>query len=367
MVWLSSFKLIGLLFACLVGSSEALRASLDKAYQKGIDAYKGERWSECIKKFEESLHLYKLYKSITGNCRLNCNSKQYETQVKDNIEDLQFFEKYFNMKNCLKVCHEFGFEDVNLQNDISDFTLHNMQTRKPYEYIHMCYYQKNMLPKAASSVFTFLVANPDDETMMQNLQYYVNQPEVDANEIVDLLVEDYTVLYRLGIKAYKSENWRETIASMEEAITDYLSSENNCRVECERQPEQEWSTEFVVTMSNTMAALLQCHQVCQGKLKLLGYGSGVEFLADVLNYIQISYYHLDKINEAAKTVASYLVLMPNDPDMLSNKKIYSATVQTEAFIERSDIVYYYKRDLNEKKLLNLFLTGHYDNTDSNVI
>ncbi|KAI5640583.1 cartilage-associated protein-like [Phthorimaea operculella] len=343
MVGFSSLKLIAFLFACAIGSSEALRASLDKAYQKGTEAYKGERWSECIKNFEESMHLYKLYKTITGNCRLNCNSKQYETQVKDNIEDLQFFEKYFNMRNCLKVCKEFGFEDVNLQSDVSDFTLHAMQSRKPYEYIHMCYYQMNMLPKAASSVFTFLVAYPDDETMQQNLQYYLDQPEVDANEIVDLQSEDYAVLYKLGIEAYKNKNWKEAIASMEEVITDYLSSENNCRVECERQPEQEWSPEFVITLSNTMASLLNCHQTCQERLKLLGYGSGVEFLADVLNYIQISYYHIDSINQAAKAVASYLVLLPNDPDMLSNKKIYTATVGTEAFIERSDIVYYFRR------------------------
>lgn len=209
------------------------------------------------------------------------------------------------------------------------------------------------LPKAASAAYTFLAAHPEEETMMNNVKYYVQQPEVDINEVRDLESENYKTLYQLGRKAYEQNKWDETIANLEKALTDYMSWENNCRAECERQPEQEWSPEFAKTVSNYMASLLSCRQNCQDELKPL-YASGVNFLADVLNYLQMSYYHLDKIEDAAKCVASYLMLLPKDEDMVGNKEIYESIISKDAFIERSDIAYYLKRDNYEKELLQFF-------------
>lgn len=342
-------------------------SSVDKTYQKGIEAYSGERWSECIAQFEESLYLYKMYKTIITNCRLQCNSQRYDSDIKEDIEDLKIYERFFNTRDCLNKCQEKGFEDVHVSNELQDSVLHNMQARKPYEYLHICYFQMNALPKAASAVYTYLVANPDNEQMKNNMQYYIEQPEVDVKEVVDLLSEDYMLMYKLGKQAYNKNNWRETIASMEEVLSDYLSWENSCRVECERQPEQEWSPEFVTTLSNNIASLLHCRQQCQDKVKLLGFNSGQEFLADVLNYLQICFYRLDNYNDAAKSVASFLVLVPNDEDMLENKNIYGSLVPKEAFEERSDIVYYLKRDTYEKQLLNFFHRGNNNEINSNAL
>jgi hypothetical protein len=43
-----------------------------------------------------------------------------------------------------------------------------------------------MLQKAASAVFTFLVSNPDNEVMQENLKFYSNLPEVDMHQVVNL-------------------------------------------------------------------------------------------------------------------------------------------------------------------------------------
>jgi hypothetical protein len=43
-----------------------------------------------------------------------------------------------------------------------------------------------MLQKAASAVFTFLVTNPDNEVMRENLKFYSNLPEVDMYQVVNL-------------------------------------------------------------------------------------------------------------------------------------------------------------------------------------
>lgn len=338
-------------------------SSIEKTYQKGVLAYSGERWSECITQFEESLYLYKLYRSVIVNCRLKCKSEPYKSQIQQNIEDLKTYEKFFKARNCLNSCHTNDFNGMRVDKNVHESVLFNMQARKPYEYLHLCYFQMYLLPKAASAAYTFLEANPDDESMKNNLKYYTQQPEVDVNEVVDLESEDYKVLYYLGLKSYKQNNWAETVASMEEVITDYVASENNCRAECETQPEQESSAEFVLTISNNMASLLHCQQHCQDKLKSLNYNSGVEFFADVLNYLQISYYHLDRFSDAAQAVASYLALIPTDEDMLENKKIYSTLTDPKSFSERSTIVYYLYRDSYEKKLLNLF---HQEDNSSNV-
>lgn len=356
---------ISLTFLC-VSTTKLELPSVDNTYEKGVAAYGDERWSKCIEHFEESLHLYKVYKSVVNNCRLTCNSQEYKSKIKENIDDLMIYEKFFVKRDCFKNCKERGFNDMHINNTIKDATIFNLEMRTPYEYLHVCYFQMNALPKAASAAFTHLVVNPDNKEMQWNLKYYVDQPEVDANEVVDLQSEDYKVMYKLGIQAYKKFNWAETVASMEEVVTDYIHWENMCRVDCERQPDQETSPEFILTVSNSIASLLRCRQQCQDKLAFLGYPSGVGFLADVLNYIQISYYRLDRYKDAARTTASYLALLPNDEDMLQNKFIYSSLVEENAFEERSDIVYYSKRDEYEKELLYLF-HQQINSIDSNAI
>ncbi|CAH0592466.1 unnamed protein product [Chrysodeixis includens] len=342
-------------------------ASLDKIYQQGVDAYSADRWSRCIEKFEESLHLYKLYKSVVINCRLRCNSEKYESQVNEDIDDLKIFEKYFNKRDCLNKCQDKEFHGVNLNKTLDDSVLHDLQAKRPYEYLHICYFQMRMFQKAASSAFTFLMANPNDETMKSNVKYYLEQPEVDTNEVMDMESEDYVVQYNIARKSYKLNNWAETVASFEEVLKDYFASENNCRVECERQPGQEWSTEFVITISNNIASLLHCRQQCQDKLQSMKYNSGVEFIADVLNYLQVAYYHLEKHDDAAQAVESYLALIPNDEDMLENLKLFYNHVNKESFIQRSEVIYYKKRDEYEKKLLNIFHQGNKHDIDFNSI
>ncbi|XP_039752031.1 cartilage-associated protein-like [Pararge aegeria] len=336
--------------------------SLDKVYQKGVDAYSKERWSECIVQFEESLHLYTLHKAVIVNCRLKCKSETPKTEI-ENIEDLKVFEYFINARQCLTQCQQKGFDDVHMYNNVTNTVIEYLQAKKPYSYLHMCYFQMNDLPKAASATYTYLVAHPDDVEMKKNVDYYVQQPEVDEKEVTDLERDDYQVLYKLGIQAYNQKKWDETVYNMEEALSHFLSWENSCRAECDRQPEQEWSPEFAITVSNNIASVLTCRQRCQEDVKPR-YNSGVEILADILNYIQISYYHLDRIDNAAKAVATYLALFPNDEDMLENRIIYKSLIDEKKFVEIPDIIYYFKRDKNEKQLLDFFHKE--DNSDLNA-
>ncbi|XP_045495675.1 cartilage-associated protein-like [Colias croceus] len=286
--------------------------------------------------------------------------------MNENIEDLKIYELFIRTRQCLMNCKQEGFENIHMYSNVSDAIVLNMQTRKPYEYLHLCYFQMYALPKAASASYTFLVGHPEDPAMKKNLDYYTQQPEVDINNVVDLESEDYQILYRLGLKSYKLKNWGETIANMEETLVDYLAWENKCRMECEQQPEQEWSPEVTIVISNYIASLLTCKQRCQDQLKPL-YNSGTDFLADLLNYLQISYYNLDRLDDVGKAVASYLTLLPEDEDMLENKKIYQTLIDEDSFLERSDIIHYLKRDKYEKQLLEFFHQDNSDKLESNLV
>lgn len=363
MSFINSISAYLILQYVLISTSEGIKySSINETYKKGVDAYLGERWSECIIQFEDVLHLYKLYRSTTINCRQKCSSQQDISNIKYNIEDLKVFEMFIKRRNCLIMCKENSFHDLKLDIEVNDDTLEDLQNRKPYEYLHMCYYQMYRLPKAATACYTYLSAHPTDPVAMKNLEYYVDQPEVDENELTDLESDDYIVLHRLGDKAYHTGNWRETIAAMEEVLSDYLSSENNCRVDCEQMLQQELLPgEFIDTITKNIKFLLECKQRCQNKLKKNNFQSGRHFLADILNYLQISYYHLDKIKEAAKVVTSYLLMFPEDEDMLENKRIYMSLIDQDSFTELPDIYNYFNRDMYEKNLLNQLLDSETEN------
>lgn len=340
--------------------------SIDKAFTKGASAYSGERWSECIAQFEEAIHLYKLYKSVCTNCRLKCNSNLENPIVKDNIEDLKMYETFVKRNDCVTKCKESGFNELEIDDNISEYTLNSMQNRTPYQYIHICYFQMYNLPKAASAAYTYLAKHPTDPEMIHNLEYYAKQPEVDKNEITDLEGNDYVTLHRIGLKAYGLNNWEETIAAMEEVLIDYILSENSCRAECDHLSDHEPSSEFVIVVTRYIKSILQCKQSCQKYVQSMNYDSGNELLADVLNYLQISYYHTGRYVNAAKALQSYLLISPDDEDMLKNKKFYSDLVNEEDFIERSEITQYYKRNEYETKLLNFLRENDESETDNNI-
>ncbi|GBP49331.1 Prolyl 3-hydroxylase 1 [Eumeta japonica] len=215
-----------------------------------------------------------------------------------------------------------------------------------------------MLPKAATAAYTYLITNPDNKVMWKNYHYYIEQPEVDQKEVIDLESLEFIVSYKLGKDSYQQKNWGETIAAMEEALNKYIHFENDCRFECEEHTHVDGSQHFINAVASNTEYILNCKQKCQDEVKQLSYSSGSEFIADVLNYLQISYYHLNKIEDGAKAVASYLLIYPNDEDMIENKKIYSSLINEDAFIVRNDIVNYVERDNSEKKLLEFIQSNN---------
>ena len=67
-------------------------------------------------------------------------------------------------------------------------------------------------------------------------------------------MQEHTVKYQAGTKAYTAEEWTEVISQMEGAVTSYLEAENQCRRNCEKPFDMGWFPEFVVSMSSNTDA-----------------------------------------------------------------------------------------------------------------
>jgi hypothetical protein len=141
-------------------------------------------------------------------------------------------------------------------------------------------FQKNMLKKAANAAFTFLVANPNHESMKKNFEFYINLPEVDKNDITNLeapvisctslytaniyliyyfsinfyfklyVFQKYVSLYVNGVEAYNKEDFPSAINYFEESLDDYLENEEQCRTYCEGPFDQGWNPDFTPSIAS---------------------------------------------------------------------------------------------------------------------
>jgi len=75
------------------------------------------------------------------------------------------------------------------------------------EKINSIPFQKNMLQKAASAVFTYLVTNPDNEVMQENLKFYSQLPEVDMMQVVNFEAQVRQKISTLLLSIY----WHHTL------------------------------------------------------------------------------------------------------------------------------------------------------------
>ncbi|KAJ8936432.1 hypothetical protein NQ318_015578 [Aromia moschata] len=176
-------------------------------YEEGVEAYLENRFADCVEYFEKALNKYRAYKKRLQNCRLKC---KYETELSEplypvDVENLLFYEKAIKQTLCIMECKSrhpeiFGSYDVNPE------TEQLFEERKPYEYLHICYFQKKLsslngethddllpshyhylqftyfkmqdLRKACQAVASYLLFYPDDYTMLSNMKYYSGLPKV---------------------------------------------------------------------------------------------------------------------------------------------------------------------------------------------
>lgn len=119
--------------------------SCAELYDKGVAAYLGNDFIGCVAYLEDALEKYRAYTRKLQNCRLRCANdvELAEPLYHVDIEDLGFYERAIRNTLCIMKCKNKSgaFGAYNLDKKTESL----FENRKPYEYLHLCYFQVSIL------------------------------------------------------------------------------------------------------------------------------------------------------------------------------------------------------------------------------
>ena len=335
----------------------AMNRTLHEIFEDAVEAYLEEDWDRCIEGFNAVAHGYNVYKRMVVNCREKCRAKAAGSApiMPENIEDLHFYEKKVRETLCLLMCNQEYREIAGSKalKMLPRDTEYKLIDYRPYEYLHICYYQKHRYQDAANTLFTFLVRHPDHAASIETLKHYLTMPDVEAEKIVNLESAPYVSIYFKGVSAYENEDYKEAAGLFESSLRSYLASEEECRFYCEGPFDQGWHPEFTSSVANHFAYSLKCKRSCFVILHNVNGNYQKDMFKSHYNYLQFSYYKLGNLKAACAAVASYLLFDPVDETMLENKRYYGAQpkMEEEYFTPRQEALAYVKRQEYELSLL----------------
>lgn len=124
----------------LASNSTAPAESCASLYRRGVEAYLENGFGDCVAHLEAAVEAYRGYTKKVQNCRLACaeEAERAEPLYPVDVEDLRFYEKAVRNTLCLIRCQKKS--DVfalHLDRETSQV----FEDRKPYEYLHICYFQ----------------------------------------------------------------------------------------------------------------------------------------------------------------------------------------------------------------------------------
>lgn len=252
-------------------------------------------------------------------CRRKCAS-QVETP-EDNVLSQRHAQSERAL--CLLRCKRERFTEQRPQ--LAKMTTYfDFLERKPYQYMHICYWKLGELRHAVQGAYTFLVQNPTHKDTLDGLKFYMEQQNYNDDMLVDLMRRPYEQLYISGVQAYTDEDWNKCVDDLEHSLEKTIQEDERCRLLCEDKID--WSSivgnpEIDVLMTSMQASVVRCQHNCLYKLALInGYNVG-QLPAVHFEYLHFCQYKLMRGSEAARAVANYL-LFDDNPLMRRNKYFY---------------------------------------------
>lgn len=136
-------------------------------YEEGVKAYLDNQYQDCITYFERAIENYRLYSKSVQNCRLKCadEAELSEPLYAVDVEDLHFYEKTIKKTLCIIKCKSDKkiFGKFNLNHETESL----FENRKPYEYLHICYFQVSKSTKQN----VFCDYYPENTNSMTNIRF----------------------------------------------------------------------------------------------------------------------------------------------------------------------------------------------------
>lgn len=334
--------------------------NFEELYLEGKEAYLDNNYKQCVTKIEAAIKDFKFYTDTVSSCKLKCSKKSESVpSVVKNTPDIVPFEKLIHETLCVMKCKQKTLSRTRVEN-IDEKTRTEFETKKPYDYLQLCYYQTGDQQSAADAAFTNLVYNSDHEAMRENLKFYMALPEVDENIVKNMESPAYVEKYLEGTDHYRSEDWKKLIDTMEEALKEYLLAEELCRVNCDKPFDMGWYPDFKSSVANHFTFCLKCKMNCAENLNNFNGEYMDDLLPSFYHYLQFAYFKVGSVEKAAQCTGTYLYLNPGQEDMEGNEVYYREVegVNDKWFLPREEAVAYVERDQDEEALLN-FIEKNY--------
>jgi len=328
--------------------------NFEQLYLEGKEAYLDNNYKGCVTRLEAAIKDYKFYTNTVSNCKLKCSKKSqnFPSVIKHSV-DMVPFEKLVHETLCVMKCKQKTLSKERVEN-IEEKTRTDFETKKPYDFLQLCYYQTGEHQKAANAAFTNLVYNSEHETMRENLKFYMALPEVDEKIVKNLESPSYVSQYLLGTDQYRSEDWAQLVQTMEGALEEYLLAEELCRVNCDKPFDMGWYPDFKSSVANHFTFCLKCKMNCAQNLNNFNGEYMDDLLPSFYHYLQFAYFKVGKVDLAAQCAGTYLYLNPDHEDMKGNALYYKEVgeVKEKWFQPRQEAVDYVERDEDEQALLD---------------
>jgi len=330
----------------------------DKLYKQGIRHYLDSKWQQCATYLQLAIEDHRWHRQGLLRCRHNCSAQAgAATLFAPSLDASQiFFERTVRNALCLIRCRKDTFKGRS--NHVADISVDkDFEIRKPYDYLQLCLFKLQRYADAGNAAVTVLAAQPTHTVMAANLRQYTRDYGVPAHTLTSLELQEYAKLYIAGDKAHQAEEHENTTLHMEAALEAYWKSLQDCRAMCDEPFDQGWFPDFVSSIANHFTFTFRCKRACPTKLSNL-YGQEISnFLATIFNYLQYAYHKTGDVAGACRAVGSFLVLLPEDEDMLRNRAFYVDQNLTRCSFEpQQEVVEYVAREKYEKSLLHFIDT-----------
>ncbi|XP_041883832.1 endoplasmic reticulum protein SC65 [Corvus hawaiiensis] len=348
------------------GFPAAALEPLQRAYARALEQYADAQWAESAQGLEASLRLHRLLRDSEAHCHRRCAGEPPAGE--DPAEEprgerdpawewereLRLFERLLLRAGCLRACKRelpvFQLRYPPAQ------TLRDFQRRQPYQYLHYALFKSNKIEKAVSAAHTFLQKNPKHEMTLRYLNYYRTMLDVDEY-LVDLEAQPYEPIFVRSVKLYNNGDFRSSAADMEQALAEYYKAYEDCLAGCEGAYELQEFKDFYPAIADHFVSVLQCKVDCETELTPNVGGYFVEkFVATMYHYLQFAYYKLNDVQDAVRSVSSYMLFDPGDTVMQQNLVYYRFhrerwRLREEDFEPRPEAVRYHNQTAAQKEML----------------
>ncbi|WKY04506.1 hypothetical protein Q1695_005483 [Nippostrongylus brasiliensis] len=293
--------------------------TFEQLYQYGKYEYTDKNWPDCVAFMRRAIEDFQYFEDELVWCRRKCAG-----QV-EKPDESSFSQKHATSERalCMLRCKRERFTEerppLGKMSTYFDFV-----ERKPYQYMHICYWRMNDLRHAVEAAYTFLVKNPTDKDTLDGIAFYMEQHGYNDDMLVDLLRKPYEKSFISGVQAYNDEDWNRCVDDLQFSMEKLMEEDARCRLLCDDKID--WSVvhgnpEIDVLITSMQAAVVRCQHNCLHRLALINGHNVGDLPAVYYEYLHYCQYKLMRGSEAARSVANYL-LFDNSPTMRRNKYFY---------------------------------------------